>query len=267
MGHTRLGKIPTTRRWREVVAVYAAAGGSAGTSDYRDELPRIASSTLAAAASAMKAARQDPGIKYIFFLLTQLALAARRPNFDSALEALGLKLPVAPSHLDFTTEVHRALDEHFVRGGAKTDISEMAQLALGETLASYFRTRPGDLFSANQTDLRADLQQLGTQRAFGDVSRHFFAGLMSRLLGFYLSKIVKPGPEQKLVRDVGDLSRFNEELRQHVFQRAFVVYDFASKWFSKTEFEKGIDPQNASRFVSYACKKIEDEFMRDENGQ
>jgi hypothetical protein len=50
------------------------------------------------------------------------------------LAALGLRLPETPTNLDLTVEVHRLIDEHFKTAGQKSDIAEMAQLAIGETL-------------------------------------------------------------------------------------------------------------------------------------
>jgi hypothetical protein len=257
MGHTRLGRIPTTRAWREVVGLFAR-------SERGDEpaanVELLASSTMRAAAGAVRAARSDDGIAFIFFFLTQLALAGRKSSLSASLARLGINLPPAATSLDLTTEVHRVLDEHFFAKAKKSDFAEIAQLALGETLATFLRSRPRDLFASAPEQLKSDLRELGTQNGFGQVSRQFFANLMSRLLGFYLSKIVGPGPGQNLIKNVDDLVAFNAELRGHSYQRALIVHDFAAKWFSKTEFERGIDPRNAKRFVAYALQKIESEF-------
>src|SRR6266702_2943878 len=212
MGHTRLGKIPTTRRWREVVSIFAGAGSDTGSSDFSSEVPELAASTMDAATNALKAALKDGGIAYVFFILTQLALSSRRASSDEALRSLGIRLPLQASHLDLTSEIHRIIDEHFLRMGRKSDLAEMAQLALGETLTAFFRSQPGDLFSPSAIQVQRDLHQLGTQKTFGEISRRFFSGLMSRMLGFYLSKFVLPGEDQRLIGGANDLTRFNSEL-------------------------------------------------------
>ncbi len=198
----------------------------------------------------------------VFFLLTQLALAARRPDLSEALNKLGIRLPDNASHIDLMVEVHRVLDETFFASDLRSDISEMAQLALGEVLAGYLRSRPRDMFADSIVQLRRDLQELGNQKTFGEVAHDFFGNFVARLLNFHLSRIVRTGDGQSLIGDVEDLSRFNAELRQHSRQRAVIVRDFATKWFSKTEFESGIDPYRTKRFVSHALKKLEDEFKR-----
>ncbi|MGE0063394.1 MAG: hypothetical protein AB7T86_15095 [Xanthobacteraceae bacterium] len=267
MGHTRLGKIPTTRRWRDVVGIFASSKSSIDEASDSGEIASLAGATVKASAAALKEGVKDGGLSFIFFFLTQIALAARTPNAAAELENLGLQLSSAKTHMDLTIEVHRVIDDHFRQAKGKSDVAEMAQLAIGETLTAYFRSQPRDLFSGAQEQLLTDLRDLGTQKNFGSIARSFFSNFMSRMLGFYLSKFIKPGGRQKLVNSAEDLTRFNAELRQHAYQRAAIVHEFAEKWFSKTEFEQGIDRKNTQRFVSYACKKLQDEFLHGMDGE
>lgn len=264
MGHTRLGTLPKTRAWKDVVSVYAGADASPPErTDFGHEVARVADSAMQAAAAALKAARGDRGVAHVFFLLTQIALAARRQDPEGALWEIGISLPPDASRLDLSAEVNRALDDHFLgAGGAPSDLAEMAQLALAETLASWFRGRPSDLFASPREQFWGDLRALGTQMAFGGIARQFFGNLIGRLLGFHLSRVVRPGEGQSLIGDAGDLTRFNDELRRHALERALVVRDFAGGWFSKTEFERGIDPSNVRRFVAHALRKVAAEFRR-----
>lgn len=267
MGHTRLGKIPTTRQWRDVVGIFASAKSPSGLTAGSGDISQLAGATVRASANALRAGVKDGGLAFIFYFLTQLALSARGKEPREALSDLGLKLPRDPTHLDLTIEVHRVIDDHFRLANQKSDVAEIAQLAIGETLSDFFRSQPRDLFAASEAQLFRDLHRLGTQKSFGEVSRHFFANFMGRLLGFYLSKFVLPGGRQRLVNSAEDLTQFNSALRHHTYQRAAIIHEFAEKWFSKTEFEKGIDPKNTRRFVAYAVKKLESEFMQGMGGR
>jgi len=267
MGHTRLGKIPTTRHWREVVAIFASTKSSGELTADSGDISNLASATAQASANALRAGTKDGGLAFIFYFLTQLALSARRKEPRQALNELGLRLPPNPTHLDLTIEVHKAIDEFFKTQKQKSDVAEIAQLAIGETLTDFFRNQPRDLFAASEDQLFGDLYKLGSQNTFGNISRQFFSIFMSRLLGFYLSKFVLPGEQQRLVNCANDLTQFNAALRQHSFQRAAIIHEFAAKWFSKTEFEKGIDANNARRFVAYAIRKLQTEFMQGMDGR
>jgi hypothetical protein len=267
MGHTRLGKIPTTRKWKDVVGIFASAKSETGLYGESGEISQLATATARASADALKAGIKDGGLAFVFYFLTQLALSGRRKEPRQGLGELGVQLPNNPTHLDFTIEVHRLIDEHFKTSKQKSDVAEMAQLAIGETLTNFFKSQPRDLFAPSGTQLFNDLYSLGTQKKFGDISRQFFSNFMSRMLGFYLSKFIIPGGRQKLVNSASDLTRFNDALREHTYQRAAIIHEFAEKWFSKTEFERGIDPGNARRFISYACKKLEAEFLQGTEGK
>jgi hypothetical protein len=266
MGHTRLGSIPTSKPWKEVVGVFLDREFD-NRSDLDPLVQDVASKTMEAASGAVASARRDGGVIQVFYLLTQIALAARRADLDGALLELGIELPVNPSSVDFTVEVHRVLDEYFLDIGRRSDVAEMAQLALGESLGIYFRQIPHDLFSSGIEQLRRDLYPMGTQQAFGNLARQFFSSFTKRLLGFYLSRIVGPSRGQQAIQSATDISRFNEQLQKHSYQRTLIVHDFSAKWFSRTEFERGINEQAARRFVSYALRKLEVEFKRGADGK
>jgi hypothetical protein len=57
-----------------------------------------------------------------------------------------------------------------------------------------------------------------------------------------------------------DVAEFNNALRAHCDQSARIVRDFCGEWYSKTEYEKGIDLENTSRFVAVALKKLRSEL-------
>jgi hypothetical protein len=80
MGHTRLGKIPTTRRWREVVGIFATAGLASDISAQSSEIANLATSTIHASSQALRAGIRDGGLVFVYFFLTQIALSTRRPQ-------------------------------------------------------------------------------------------------------------------------------------------------------------------------------------------
>ena len=82
MGHIRLGDLPKTKRWRQVISLLE--GGS--------NPDAIASATLAAAEEGFRQAAKDTGFRYTIWLLTQVTLAARKDNFSQELNKLGLNV-------------------------------------------------------------------------------------------------------------------------------------------------------------------------------
>jgi hypothetical protein len=66
MGHIRLGQLPRTRKWRDVVELVAAGA----------DVPQVANATIKAADSAFTFVNDDSGYNQAVWLMTQLGLAA-----------------------------------------------------------------------------------------------------------------------------------------------------------------------------------------------
>lgn len=269
MGHTRLGTLPKSRPWKAVVELLAGsddgdgtdARGSAAT-DFGQDVARVAEKAMDGAAAAFEQAQRDVGIADAFFLLTRVAVACRSGNPSEALWELGLHLPAEPGRADVLREVNRVLDDTSLASRTRTDLSEMGQAAVAEALAGWLRSRDdqASLFAPPGDKLWVDLRSLATQEGFADVCHRAFAGLTSRLLGFYLSREVRP-LKKGLVGGVADLRRFEDELRRHAMERARIARDFAGTWFTKHEFQQGgIDRAKTRRFVGYALRKVATEL-------
>ena len=78
---------------------------------------------------------------------------------------------------------------------------------------------------------------------------------MTRFLNFYLSRVTAGQ-----LGGAENLSRFNEALATHCNQSARIVRDFCGEWYSKTEFQQGIDLENSSRFLAVALQKLKAEL-------
>lgn len=278
MGHSRLGPIPKTRKWTAVVAcvtgesagghfvprIHAAADVSPQATGARltashptaDYVAAVAGQALAATERALNNCVDDVGFRYTFYLLARLALAARSPKWEQDLERLGIRLPDNATIFDLTVEVQGAVDRHIAGQRFSSDVAEFAQAAAGEALTSLAGSKATTLFGPRKEDLRAALRQLSTKRGFGLLGQRFFAHFMARFLNFYLSRITAARMGSGMLHQVGDLSNFNSALGSHCVQSARIVRDFCAEWYSKTEFQEGIDISNSSRFLAVALKKL-----------
>jgi len=91
MGHLRLGSLPDTARWRDVVELVAEGAPVAG----------VAQSTLDAAQRGLDAARADEGLAHAVYLLAHVTIAARdESTFVQRLADLGLQVPANPNVYD-----------------------------------------------------------------------------------------------------------------------------------------------------------------------
>ncbi len=262
MGHSRLGNPPKSQRWDQVVAtVLGDASNPTGQVPLTEEVGEVARLTLQAAETGLEHALLDEGLRHTFYTLTQIVLAAREEDWKAKLEAAGVAVPAGGNLLDFTTSVQDAIDDHILSRGKSTDVSEMAQQAAGEALASLAEPSASSLFGGGEEQLNRALRELSTKEGFARLGQRFFGRFMSRFLNFYLSRITAHAVGRGRLPQVGDLSSFNEGLNHHCEQSARIVRDFCGQWYSKTNYKEGINPANVTRFMAVALKKLRKEVQ------
>src|SRR5689334_8949446 len=147
MGHIRLGRLPRTRRWQQVVKLLHSGA----------EAPEIAALTLAASRRALQQAARDPALVQSFWLLTQLPLCARKPDFADALRNIGISITSSPSFMDLIGGFSDAVDDHVHRTGRRTDLGEMAQMGAAESLSQVLAHQTTTLFGSTGEDVQREL--------------------------------------------------------------------------------------------------------------
>lgn len=262
MGHSRLGNPPKSQRWDQVVAAVLEEASDVNSQELvAEHVSQVANLTLHAAETGLEHALLDEGLRHTFFTLTQIVLAAREEDWKAKLAACGIAVPPGGNLLDFTTSVHDAIDDHILSRGKSTDISEMAQQAAGEALASLAEPSASSLFGGGEEQLNAALRELSTKDGFARLGQRFFGRFMSRFLNFYLSRITAGAVGGGSLPQVGDLATFNDTLAHHCEQSARIVRDFCGQWFSKTNYTEGISPANVTRFMAVALSKLRRELQ------
>lgn len=253
MGHIRLGELPRTRKWDQVVDLIRGNGDAA----------QIAAASLDAAEQGFRRAADDEGVGWATWLLTQLPLAARDPRYVERLASLGVDVAGAPGLVELMGAFTDAVDSQMRRSGGRTDLGEMAQMAAAESLTGILGQRTQSLFGTTAEDVRRELAALATSKQFGHLARDFFARLTRRYLTFYLSRELSNhiGGERRFA-DIAEHADFNRALDLHCRQASLIVEEFAGGWFSKTNWEKGISPENARGFAGFALKKLRTELRK-----
>lgn len=251
MGHLRLGRLPQTRNWQAVVGLLEDDVGSG----------EVAAAALKAAQQAFRRASVDPTLIHSFYLLTQIPLAARAPDFVKALQERGLPVSTPPSLFAVLGAFAEAVDG-FARHRVETSVfGEMAQFAAAESLAKLGRPATESMFETSPADVQSALRKLSAARNFGSLARDFFSRFTRRFLTYYLSRVLSNhvGPNRRF-ESIDEHTAFMRALDLHCWEAARIVQDFAGDWFAKTEFEGGIDSEKARGFLHVAFNKIQTEM-------
>ena len=258
MGHVRLGVLPRSRKWNQVVDELRLGA----------DVEAVAAASADAAETALHGASKDPAFLHAFWLLTQLPLAARGPEFAADLRRLGVDLPDAPSLMDVAAAISAAIDSHSRDAGGRTDLGEMAQMAAVESLTALVGRDLPSLFGPEPDEVQRAIGRFASGDRFSVLAREFFSRLTQRSLDFYLSR--------ELNRHVGAGERFNDDsmrsrfdgaLDQHCREASRIVEAFAGGWYGKNAYQgDGLTPDDVRRFAPVAFRKIRAELMKRRDG-
>lgn len=253
MGHIHLLRLPETPPWNAVVDLLRSHA----------QTKEIVAATARAAEPSLAETASDPGLQHSFWLLTQLPIAARSPDFATQLRDLNLHAGPTPTWLSLAAAIQDAADAKAQRDGGKTDLGEMAQLAATEALSTVLTADLPGLSAATSEDVRYVLGKLAAPDRFAQLSRDFFACLVNRNLEYFLSRAIADhiGPG----RGFGSLSEhnaFRQALTQRCYEAALVVEASSGEWYSRANWQGGITPEKAAGFIRVAFKKLREELQR-----
>jgi hypothetical protein len=253
MGHVRMGILPQTQAWLEVVKALRQDA----------DVAEIASKALAAAESAFTNASLDAGIGWVTYLLAKLPFAAGDADYISRLHDLGLPVEDAPSVAGLIGAFSDAVDEHLWQAGGRTDYGEMAQLAAAETLASALNDRSKSLWGTSPTDVERGLATFQKEREFGSLSRDYFSRLTRRFLSFFLSRELSNhiGGDRRFA-NLSEHSQFNDALRLHCDEASRIVETYSRDWFSKHNWQESLTPASAQGFSGLALEKMHSQLKK-----
>lgn len=250
MGHLRLGKIPAGRKWKQVIELLRVGAG----------VGELAAMTADAAEKELDGAKGDPALAYTVWLLTQLPLAARSPQYRERLGELGFTAGADRSLLALVAGFSQAVDRNADRQG-RTDVGELARQAASESLAALIGATTPSLFGSSAEDLQRELGRLGSKDRFAGLARDFFARLTQKTLEYYISRELPNhvGPHGSIKSIEGQIE-FRAVLERHCREASLIVAEFAGGWYSKSNFQRTLTPASAQGFADYALKKMRDEL-------
>lgn len=219
MGHLRLGRLPRTRRWTEVINLLDLAALDPA---------ELAAAVAAAADHRLRQLAKDEGLGYSFWLLTRIAWAAGGQDFVNDLAQLGLTVRPDTSSLQFIAQVTDRVREELSRTSATGDFAELGSLALRTALTDTVAQQGSSLFGSSLEDLQHSFRDYSTQAQFGRLAHRFFGDFFARLMRSYVDReLANHVGTSSGLSNVGESRRFLDALDIHARQSSRIVEDFA----------------------------------------
>ena len=255
MGHIRLGQLPRTRKWRDVVELVAAGA----------DVPQVANATIKAADSAFSFVNDDCGYNQAVWLMTQLGLAAKKENPLDYLRSQGVDIPNNTSLPGIAVALTEALDNHSAANGGHSDLGELAQRALVDAVIQRMepKLRQQSLYNMQAEDTQRALSDLGKQKEFGQLSREFYSRLTNECMNYFLSQTLASNlGEGQRFPTTNQMAQFEDALSTHCREASAIVEQFSGEWFSKHCYEEqgDVSRESVRGFASWALKKMKDEL-------
>ncbi|MEM9476714.1 MAG: hypothetical protein AAGA71_15570 [Pseudomonadota bacterium] len=254
MGHIRLGALPQSKKWRDVI----------GLLDANASIDVIAEAAARASEADLRRASDDPSFQFVTQLLVRLPLLARAPGFKAEMAALGMDRHAVGSVAGLLAGLSAAITSQNFKLGRSSDVGELARAALLESLSVQLRDKLPSLFEPTSQEIRGALASFASGQNFASLARDFFARLTYRSLDYYLSRELAnhTGAGKRFAEDA-DRVEFERALAQHSFEASRIVEDFAGGWYGKTVWKtQNLSQATINDFTRYAFKKMRSELGR-----
>jgi hypothetical protein len=174
MGHIRLGEMPRTGYWPDVIK----------TLDLSDDPARIANVTAKAARKGLDAAGQDHGVSEVIYMLMKFVWSsAAKKDLRRELKDIGVSTTKQDaSLLDLISGFNDALDRRLRQKGHRSDLAEMARMSVVDTLTDVCRHQTGSLFGASIKETQEALRKNTAPERFAALGQRFFGKFLYRTL-------------------------------------------------------------------------------------
>jgi hypothetical protein len=257
MGHERVGFLPNTKKWLNIVDDIGKF------SDSFNNVPQIANNTIKLVKTRFRNIENDDGVLASFKFLVLLSISAKHKNPAQYLSESGINLQNDFTLFNLSKEINNYISTH----AEQNEFNILANQAVLDTVSSWTKD--------NSIQLTLDLfdgknsfdawQKASKGDGFCELARSFYAKFTERYLKYFLER-----ETSSHIKNLADRENFDRELSNHVneiskhaFETTKIMQSFAAGWFNKNS-EKKINDDQIKKFVSFAFNKIVSELIRDE---
>lgn len=248
MGHERVGLLPKSETWRNIVAQLEGAAGSDA------ETAQLAANTLNGVRKKFGRIHEDTGVQAAFGFLVGLACASRPQGTGKA--SPNIRLSDNPSPLSIVTCLNEWVDAHQWH----PEYAVLAKRAASDVIAAWHRqySRQGSLFSPDgptAVEIWASASQAG---GFSQVVRLFLSRFTERYLRYFLEREASANIDNVARREL-----LSHRLEKHAFEISKITQSFAAGWFNKQSRDSTPSDKALRAFLKVAFGKVREELRRE----
>lgn len=257
MGHERIGYLPKSKKWRDIVnevANFTANG---------DTIAQIANRTTMNVIDRYQNIEADNGVLAAFKFLILLSQSARQKDSSEFLAKQGIQLPTNFNLLGLS----RAIREFINSNSDSKEYSAFANHALIETVSQWTKQNSvqRQIKFDNDNNSFDDWRSAADGSGFCELSRMFFSTFTDNYLRYFLER-----EASAKITNLFDRDSFNKKLDQHVdqiskhaFETSKITQSFSAGWFNKNAINEIPSDEKIKGFVSFCFRKLNSEIIRE----
>lgn len=253
MGHERVGRLPRSARWINVIESLTAAAA-----DDRATI-KVANATLQNVRHRLDRIERDGGVVAAVEYLVALAHAA------SGRPSAAVKVPALEAHPS-PARLVQGLSSWVDANRDSLEYAEIAKQAAADTIGRWSNPhlRQKDLFP-DDIDMRHRWQQASTGGGFSELARHFFASFTERYLRYFLDREASAAIGSLQARQRFELNLANQvdAVAKHAFETGRITQSFAAGWYNLYARDEVPSSRRLKGFLRLAFQKIREELARE----
>jgi hypothetical protein len=262
MGHLRVGRLPKTKKWRDIVAQIASLPRG------NPDVSILVRNTAAGVNSRLDRLEHDSAIRESFSFLLKLAYAGGEANPIEALSQYGIQINGVPTAVKLTRLLREAVE---IDRDASPEYTYIALSAAADAIFHWMRKTPEQtepLFPESRSHelvFNEKLRELATGSEFCDLSRVYFARLTEKYLRYFLEREASSvlGTVEAKQQFDSSLSAYFEQLGRHAFETSKITESFAAGWFNKNCSQGFPRQKQIEAFLSHSFDKLKEELRRE----
>lgn len=256
MGHERVGALPRTRRWLDVVDGIADAASVDGN------VRGLANATLENVRSRLRTIQGDTGFVASFQFLLGLSLSASPSVNRASLGELAIDLEANPSPLKLAS----ALGQYVADNTQSAEYAEIARKAAVDAISTWTERQTRQLSFFGEHEQASEIWRRASDGSgFCEIARLFFGKFVERYLNYFIGReassyLASTEDRERLARRLED---HVDDVSHHAFETARITQSYAAGWFNRYAREGMPSESEITGFLSHQVGKLREELNRE----
>lgn len=257
MGHERIGYLPKSKKWRDIVSEVGNFTADGET------IAQIANQTTKNVIARYENIGTDKGVISAFKFLILLAQASKKNNSSAYLEKHGISLPKNFNLIGLSKAIREFVDSN----SDSKEYSSFANHALIETVRQWSdknKIQQQILFDSN-TNSFDEWRPAADGSGFCELSRLFFSNFTDNYLKYFLEREASAKINNLFDRDSfsKQLDEHVNEISKHAFETSKITQSFSAGWFNKNAKDDVPSHEKIKGFVAFCFQKLNSEIIRE----